>query len=176
MHYQDPAPAMTNPDGDRRSADEGASCIYQLTEPSAPNNGRSSSEPEKTSRVFRHRQFSTLKSSEKNNKSDDFAFYGPFAHLRKTLDYTYHSNYRMERQWLQDAIIEEFLESVHLTDINGDVCTTPTEPFIVFTAGAMVSPIHNKNLQEFEEEASKMPQKMARQSMSIRLRDPAPEL
>jgi len=83
------------------------------------------------------RKFSILVSTEENNRSYDMRFYGPFAHIRKTLDYNYHKNYRMERQWLQDAIIEEFLETVHLTDVNGDVCTTPTEPWIVFTAGAM---------------------------------------
>ena len=29
------------------------------------------------------------------------------------------------------------LESALITDVNGDVCTTPTEPWLVFTAGAM---------------------------------------
>ena len=38
---------------------------------------------------------------------------------------------------MQDAIIEDRLDSIALIDVNGDVCTTPTEPFIVFTAGAM---------------------------------------
>jgi len=81
--------------------------------------------------------FSEHLSSEENNKSDDMNFYGRFSHIRKTLDYSYHSNYRKERQWLQDTIIEEMLECVEITDINGNTCTTPTEPWLVFTAGAM---------------------------------------
>mmetsp|Transcript_2937 Transcript_2937/g.6358 ORF Transcript_2937/g.6358 Transcript_2937/m.6358 type:complete len:634 (-) Transcript_2937:139-2040(-) len=82
-------------------------------------------------------RFSVLVSTEENNRSKDMNFYGPFAHIRKTLDYTYHSNYTKQRQVFQDSIIEEFLESVSLTDVNGDVCTTPTEPWVVFSAGAM---------------------------------------
>jgi len=85
------------------------------------------------------RQFSVFRSTEENNKADDDSCYGPHAHIRRTLDYTYHSNYTKERQFLQDAIIEEFLEDVSIKDVNGDVCTTPTEPWIVFTAGAMGS-------------------------------------
>lgn len=84
------------------------------------------------------RQFSVFRSTEENNKSDDEqAFYGPYAHIRRTLDYTYHSNYTKERQFLQDSIIDEFLEDVSIKDVNGNVCTTPTEPWLVFTAGAM---------------------------------------
>ena len=84
------------------------------------------------------RQFSVFRSTEENNKSDDLqAFFGPYAHIRKTLDYTYHSNYTKERQFLQDSIIDEFLEDVSIKDVNGNVCTTPTDPWLVFTAGAM---------------------------------------
>ena len=84
------------------------------------------------------RQFSVFRSTEENNKSDDDqAFYGPYAHIRKTLDYSYHRNYTKERQFLQDSIIDEFLEDVSIKDVNGNVCTTPTEPWLVFTAGAM---------------------------------------
>lgn len=83
------------------------------------------------------RSFSVQMSTEVNHKSDDMQFYGPYSHIRKQLDYTYHSNYKKERQWLQDAIIEDILKTAKLTDVNGDVCTTPTEPWLVFTAGAM---------------------------------------
>lgn len=84
------------------------------------------------------RQFSVFRSTEENNKSDDDqAFYGPYAHIRRALDYTYHSNYTKERQFLQDSIIDEFLKDVSIKDVNGNVCTTPTDPWLVFTAGAM---------------------------------------
>ena len=84
------------------------------------------------------RQFSVFRSTEENNKSDDdHAFFGPYAHIRRTLDYTYHKNYTKERQFLQDSIIDEFLEDVSIKDVNGNVCTTPTDPWLVFTAGAM---------------------------------------
>lgn len=106
--------------------------------------------------------FSVLRSSEDNHRSDDQNFYGQFAHIRATLDYSYHSNYTFERQLLQDAseypkctcflstrvcvnlllclvfvVVNEFLHDAVFTDKNGNECTTPTEPWIVFTAGAM---------------------------------------
>jgi hypothetical protein len=84
----------------------------------------------------RHR-FSVTKSSEENHRSDDRKFYGQFAHIRKTLDYSYHSNYTFERQVFQDAIINELLHEAVVIDQYGDECSTPTEPWIVFTAGAM---------------------------------------
>jgi predicted kinase len=83
------------------------------------------------------RPFDVYKSTEENYKSDDMMFYGAYAHLRKTLDYTYHKNYRKDRQILQDAIIGDTLDAPRITDYSGQVCTTPTEPFLVFTAGAM---------------------------------------
>ena len=36
---------------------------------------------------------------------------------------------------LQDAIISDTLEATMIIDDSGQVCTTPTEPFLVFTAG-----------------------------------------
>jgi predicted kinase len=94
-----------------------------------------------TSMFQQHRdatkQFSALISSEQNHKADKAEFFGPFSHIRATLDYTYHSHYTRERQSLQDAIIKDMLDSAVIKDVNGDVCTTPTEPWIVFTAGAM---------------------------------------
>lgn len=86
---------------------------------------------------IRSRRMSLLRSSEENNKSDDMNFYGQFAHIRATLDYSYHCNYTHERQRFQDSIIREYLEAAVIEDRNGEVCTTPTEPWIVFTAGAM---------------------------------------
>jgi predicted kinase len=85
---------------------------------------------------YRH-PFSVLISSEENNKSDDRHFYGKYSHIRKTLDYSYHSNYTFERQKLQDAIITDMLHEAFVTDPDGNVGTVPTQPWIVFTAGAM---------------------------------------
>ena len=36
---------------------------------------------------------------------------------------------------LQDAILNDTLEATKLIDGTGQVCTTPTEPFLAFTAG-----------------------------------------
>jgi predicted kinase len=90
----------------------------------------------------RHRRskrgsFIILRSTEENYQLNALEFRGKFASIRKTLDYTYHSNYTFERQRLQDRIIQDFLDKALVRDKNGEVCTTPTEPWIVFTAGAM---------------------------------------
>ena len=82
-------------------------------------------------------QFSVHCSTEENYQSNDEHFYGPFAHIRKLLDYTYHRNYRRSRQLFQDSLISDILNRAMIVDKNGSVCTTPTEPFLVFTAGAM---------------------------------------
>jgi len=82
-------------------------------------------------------QFSIEKSTEEIHASKDSYFYGPYAHIRKSLDYSYHSNYSREHQLFQDAIIADFMTTPKIVDVDGQVCTTPTEPFIVFTAGAM---------------------------------------
>jgi predicted kinase len=91
--------------------------------------------------VFRRkscrRRFSVFQSSEDNHKADHKMFYGKYAHIRKTLDYNYHKNYTFERQRFQDAIVSEYVNNAILSDNNGELCTTPTEPWIVFTAGAM---------------------------------------
>jgi hypothetical protein len=78
------------------------------------------------------KRFSSLLSTEQLHCADDLAFYGPYAHLRRMLDYTYYSNYSKERQWLQDAIIEDMLDNVE----DPDMCITPTEPWLIFTVGA----------------------------------------
>lgn len=84
------------------------------------------------------RLYSYIASTEDNWRAlpGDFDFYGPFKDLRGTLDYSYHCNYRKERQYFQDAIIQKMLGSF-ICDKNGFVCTTPKDPWIVFTAGAM---------------------------------------
>ena len=85
----------------------------------------------------RRRLFSVSISSEDNNRADHEHYYGKFSHIRKTLDYTYHANYTFERQKLQDAIISDMLDEVIIEDVDGKMGTVPTEPWIVFTAGAM---------------------------------------
>jgi Zeta toxin. len=83
-------------------------------------------------------EFSSQLSTEENYQSSSMFFYGPYAHIRERLDYSYHKNYKRERQMLQDAIINEIMNKAKVVDANsGEVCTTPTEPFLVFTAGAM---------------------------------------
>ncbi len=81
--------------------------------------------------------FSVLMSSEENNKSDEAKFYGKFSHIRRTLDYTFHSHYTFERQKLHDAIITDMLNEAYICDENGNIGAIAADPWIVFTAGAM---------------------------------------
>ena len=82
------------------------------------------------------RRFSVEHSTDDINKATtdaDQQFYGPYAHIRQTLDYTYHSHYRKQRKWLQDSIIETFMENL----VNGnDAMTTPQDPWFIYTVGA----------------------------------------
>lgn len=79
------------------------------------------------------RRFSVLESTAELHKStDDTTFYGPYAHIRKTLDYSYHNHYRKQRQWLQDSILDDLLYNV----MHSRVCTTPVEPWLIYTVGA----------------------------------------
>ena len=83
----------------------------------------------------------TLTTEEIYGVEDTTEFYGPYAHLRKILDYTHYRNYTQQRQWLQDAIIEDLVDHIDgLDETNGgsnsgDVCITPTEPWLIFTVG-----------------------------------------
>lgn len=95
-------------------------------------------EPSHSSRKsYSRKSFNAKLSTEQNYRLPDLRFYGQFAHIRELLDYSYHSNYTRERQRFQDAIICEFLSAAVIHDKHGEICTTPTEPWIVFTAGAM---------------------------------------
>lgn len=85
----------------------------------------------------RTRTFSVLLSTAENHRADKLEFFGAYSHIRETLDYEYHVPYTRERQSLQDAIVTDMLSTAVIKDKNGDVGTTPTEPWIVFTAGAM---------------------------------------
>lgn len=69
--------------------------------------------------------------------SDKHKFYGEFSDIRRSLDYTFHSNYVKERQLFQDDIIIQTLEDPIITDLHGNTCARPEYPWLVFTAGAM---------------------------------------
>ncbi len=82
--------------------------------------------------------FSFDKSTEENYGADNMEFFGPFKSIRASLDYSYHGNYTESRQHFQDRIVEKLLDGTVIEDSNGrGVCKTPTEPWIVFTAGVM---------------------------------------
>lgn len=80
-------------------------------------------------------------STEENYRSDaDCQLYGNYAAIRKTLDYSYHSNYTKERQLLQDTIIDHLLNIANANIVDpkfGEMCSTPSHPWIAFTAGCM---------------------------------------
>lgn len=87
-------------------------------------------------------EFSTTEnyrhSSSYNERGPLFAV-GEFGDLREKLDYNYHSIYQPDREIFQDSIIRYYLSKPIIVDENGDHCHVPTQPWIVFTAGAMGS-------------------------------------
>lgn len=75
------------------------------------------------------RKFSVDRSTEEYfAEHGDPQYTGAFGHIRKRLDYDYHSNYRKERQWFHDGIIENFLM--------GEVCELPQHPWLILSCGA----------------------------------------
>ncbi|GMH89540.1 hypothetical protein TrST_g11356 [Triparma strigata] len=84
-----------------------------------------------------HKRYSLVMSTEDNHAADDMVFLGDYREVRSILDYTYHRNYTPERQRLQDNIIRDMLDQSKIVDVHGQICTTPTQPWVVFTAGAM---------------------------------------
>lgn len=78
------------------------------------------------------KKFSVQLSTEDYNQALTAQHYGPYGHLRKELDYTYHSYYRKERQWLQDSIIEDMLDNL---DENSQELCFPAEPWLIFSVG-----------------------------------------
>jgi len=87
-------------------------------------------------RISSIRRISNLASSEENHAADDMEFYGPFAEIRKTLDYSYHRNYTFERQHFQDAIIREFLDAADESQNAKEKCDFPAQLWAVFTGKA----------------------------------------
>jgi len=78
-------------------------------------------------------------STEDNHSVQEREFVGKYTKFRQTLDYTYHANYSIARQRVQDAIIDSMLNATWLIDDKGQLCSNPEQPWIVFTAGAMGS-------------------------------------
>lgn len=78
-----------------------------------------------------------MDSTESTHKSKCMAFVGKYANIRASLDYTYHSNYKEERQKLQDDIVETMVNTVHNCCGNNGVNDRTRKPWIIFTAGAM---------------------------------------
>lgn len=69
----------------------------------------------------------------RNGKMYEFTgFTETFSSSREKLDYTYHGLYDLERQLLQDSIMESFLNAP-------TVDTLPREPLLLFTMGAMAA-------------------------------------
>jgi len=82
--------------------------------------------------------FSFQLSTQENYGEEDRDFRGPFKEIRANLDFEYHGNYKKERQAFQDRIIMKMLDKPAVTDsVTGLVSKTPTEPWIIFTAGTM---------------------------------------
>lgn len=64
-----------------------------------------------------------------NYKADPGLYFGPYAHIRKSRDYSYHMNYTEQRQRWQDQAVRA---SIGKTD-------PQTRPWMVFTCGSFVS-------------------------------------
>lgn len=69
---------------------------------------------------FSSRDLSTSSSSSSFGDDDQYAFQGPYKHIRETLDYGYHCRYRKDRQWLQDSIIDKLLHEIVLNNNNNN--------------------------------------------------------
>jgi len=78
--------------------------------------------------------FMDILSTEDNYSTDEMDFYGPYSHIREALDYTFFKNYRKERQWIQDSIIETIVKSSSTRSVI-DCFTVPVNPWIVFFLG-----------------------------------------
>lgn len=59
---------------------------------------------------------------------------GPYAHIRKKIlaESDRYKNYTRQRQWLQNAIVDDFLDNIE----DPSTCITPSKPWLIFTVGA----------------------------------------
>lgn len=69
--------------------------------------------------------------------ADDAEFVGKYAAHRAVLDYTYHKKYSIQRQIMQDRILDSFMGTIIFD--NELTCEIPQQNWIVFTAGVMGS-------------------------------------
>jgi len=148
--------------------------------PTSPSPGlrRSKTETDATVRRSRHQRRSSIQristtltrfcpvvSTDELFWDPSAGYLGPYGHIRRHwIDYdNYHKNYRKERQWLQDSIVEDMMDDSYLLhqsfsfsdlehvldDTTDDVaapsatpldlsnmCVTPTEPWLIFSVGA----------------------------------------
>ena len=86
---------------------------------------------------IQHISYDWEKSTERNYMVDENVSCGKYGYIRAQLDYTYHSNYSKSRQVFHDSIIDRLLLGTRIVDRNGKTCVKSTQPWIVFTAGAM---------------------------------------
>lgn len=131
------------------SYDDENGAVSSVPRPLSPPSPPSSSAPSPSTAFFPtkavptrskptlHKRYSLVMSTEDNHAADDMVFLGDYREVRSILDYTYHRNYTPERQRLQDNIIRDMLDQSKIVDVHGQICTTPTQPWVVFTAGAM---------------------------------------
>jgi len=87
-----------------------------------------------TSTAYRHKDYVVeTKFGTSGTKDYDPALhgsvFGDFAHIRRTLDYSWHTNYTPDRQAWQDYVVREMVPNAPAQE----------EPWIVFTCGAMGS-------------------------------------
>ncbi|KAG7361135.1 zeta toxin family protein [Nitzschia inconspicua] len=75
-------------------------------------------------------------STEYNYRSEQRRCIGKFRAVRQQLDHSYHQSYKVERQAVQDSIMEQLLKETKIVDVDtGQECHLPAEPWIIFTAG-----------------------------------------
>lgn len=82
------------------------------------------------------RGFSLKRSTEWNNSTDEELFFGPYAHIRKTIDYNYHSNYVKTRQWLQDSIIDKLIAELVRTSACDEYDSKSSTPHNILNNGS----------------------------------------
>ena len=79
--------------------------------------------------------FDFTKSSEDNYSDENAPFVGKYEKIRSQLDYNFHKHYSVRRQYLQDELMTQFLDTI--IEDGEYICDKPLNNWIVFTAGAM---------------------------------------
>lgn len=77
-----------------------------------------------------------MASTHEIHRADHTLFTEPYRESRRNRDYSYHSNYTLARQDLQDSIIARFLGGIARPDSEGsDSPVGAPKPWILFTSG-----------------------------------------